>query len=142
MLFLAVLSIISGRSESDLYRMDVPDEWQRLEAVRTNDTTLPIAEFKTSDFKVVVHNFPDMPIPAEAQVTRWKKQNPKGVVTPITFSGYKGLMLEDTNLIAIAINVHQPGEKGAPVTLKATGGFNHDKMKKILMTFETVEPIN
>ena len=141
MLLLAVLSIISGRSESDLYRIDVPQEWERIEVAKTSDTTLPIAEFKTADFKVVIHNFPNMPIPAEAQITRWKKQNPKGVVTPITFSGYKGLMLEDTNLIAIAINVFQPGEKGAPVTLKAAGGFNHDKMKKTLMTFETVEPI-
>ncbi len=141
MLLLAVLSIISGRSESALYRMDTPPEWERVQVAKTDDTTLPIAEFKTADFKVVIHNFPNMPIPAEAQIARWKKQNPKGVITPVSFSGYKGFMLEDKNLIAIAINVSQPGEKGAPVTLKATGGFNHDKMKKALMTFESLEPI-
>jgi len=141
MILLAVLSIISGRSESDLYRMDIPTDWQRLELAQSQDTTLPIAEFKTQDAKIVIHNFPNMPIPAEAQIARWKKQNPKGVVTPLSFSGYKGFMLEDTNLIAIAINVNQPGEKGAPVTLKATGGFNHEKMKKALMTFETIDPI-
>lgn len=94
-----------------------------------------------NEAKVVIHNFPGMPIPPEAQVARWKGQYPKGVVTPIAFSGYKGLMLEGENVIAIAIHVREKGEKGAPVTLKATGPFNHDRMKKALMTFETVEPI-
>lgn len=141
MLFLAVLSIISGRSGSDLYRMETPPEWQRVEVAKTDDTTQPIAEFKTADARIVVHNFPNMSIPPEAQIARWKKQNPKGVITPVSFSGYKGYLLEDKNLIAIAISVIQPGEKGAPVTLKATGGFNHEKIKKTLMTFETIEPI-
>ncbi|MFN4173646.1 MAG: hypothetical protein ACK4HV_00880 [Parachlamydiaceae bacterium] len=121
--------------------MDTPPEWKRIDIERTDDTTKPIAEFHTADCKIVIHNFPNMPIPANAQIARWKKQNPKAIVTPIAFSGYTGFLLEDKNLIAIAINVSQKGEKGAPVTLKATGPFNHDKMKKALMTFETVEPI-
>lgn len=132
---------IIGRSGSTIYRIEPLADWKGEKVEPTSNTIEPIAIFTGPDFKLVIHNFPGLQIPAEAQIERWKKQVKKSRIEPISFSGYQGWLIESDVMLAIALDPpNRDGEKGSPVTLKVTGKFNHSNMKKALSTFETVEP--
>lgn len=88
---------IPGRSGQLLYRAKVPPGWS-YKTYTSPDTTKAIAEFYYQDaIRLTFHNFPEMDIPPQAQVARWKKQFEKlqtERMAPQTFSGYVGLLFE------------------------------------------------
>lgn len=106
-LFFNVLSareeILVGRSGTPLYRIEVPEHWQTISIIPTQDSMLPIAEFKDGTIKIVIHNFPGMRIPPAAQVDRWKRQALARYTEPQSFSGFQGLLYENENTLAWAM---------------------------------------
>ena len=116
---------ILGRSGQPLYRIEVPAKWERVGVAASEDTTLPIAEFRAGDVRFVIHNFPGKKIPPPLQVERWKGQSKPRRIEAAAFSGYRGLVFESDTVLAWALEwgatKKGEGEEMADVTLKATG---------------------
>ena len=91
----AEITTVSGRSGEPLYQIEIPDSWVSIEVPVTEDTKEPIAKWEAPGIQVVLHNFPEMNIPPEAQVERWRRQKPADHVTPQAFSGFQGLLYEN-----------------------------------------------
>lgn len=111
-----------------------------------------------------------MRIPPQAQLQRWKQQlNPidetSVLITPQSFSGYKGLLLEaegeikgePTAVIGWALQIGNdhfrtlsytdlPNQMRADVTIKATGSpeaiaLQRERIKTFARSFELIEEI-
>ncbi len=133
---------ILGRSGQELYTIQTPAYWKRVDTPLTSDTMKPIAEFDGGSFKLVIHNFPGIAIPPQAQVQRWKTKNPEARITETAFNGFRGLIFEDETVFAVALETPYPkkGEKYAPVTIKVTGQFNPKEIFQAIKTFMTRDP--
>lgn len=130
-----LFTLIDGRNEPELYQIHIPATWERVEITPSQDTKLPLAEFKSGNVRLVIHNFPGMAIPPKAQVERWKKQFSANAYTTVqnqSFSGFQGLVFDGGEVLAWALELGHShrGEAAAPVTLKFTGPESEIDQKK------------
>lgn len=67
---------ICGRSAKPIYQARVPTHWIRKETQGDlKDTTQALCEFRIADkIRLTIHNFPNLSIPPQGQIARWKKQ--------------------------------------------------------------------
>lgn len=138
-------------NERPLYQADVPFDWKRIDYQDLSDTKNPIVAFETSQGTVTVHNFPNIKIPPEAQIARWKEQM-KGEdyeIYPVSHGGFGGFCIEGTSTIAYAMQltpllysaITDPDQK-ADYTIKFTGEKKIDKeeIAQFAMSFEWIFP--
>ncbi len=158
---------IPGRDQKPLYRIKVPFGWQRkLVEGSLDDTTKPICEFLIEgSVRATIHNFPNIKVPPQAQITRWKKQfsalDPHGIfITPQAFSGYVGLKFEGSGLIEgkkttmigwslqLAPELYSfiKGQLGSDVTIKVVGPKEmvesyKEEIERFARSFELIQDI-
>lgn len=139
--------IILGRDHVPLYRMQVPENWERIDIVITQDTKEPIALFQKESMKINVHNFPRMRIPPQAQVARWTNQDAPQRIEPQAFCGFQGLFFQSKSFLAWALewgaSKRSQDEKFSDVTFKITNysDENIDDLTKVVRSFELIEEI-
>lgn len=156
---------IPGRDQKPLYRIKVPFGWKR-KAIDgpLEDTTKPLCEFLIEGaVRATIHNFPNIKVPPQAQITRWKKQfsslDPQGaLITPQAFSGYVGLKFEGSGLIEgkktfimgwsmqIAPEFYSfvQGQLGSDVTIKVVGPKElietyREEIERFARSFELID---
>lgn len=172
---------ITGREPERiaLYRVKVPEDWSVIYPdpnTSLKDSRLPLLEiFIDQEIRITIHNFPtqtpDGRIPPQAQIQRWigqlaNRDSTNTVVTPQSFSGYVGLLLETTgrveekevSVIGWAMQLGQehyrtlfyrgsaPEQSRSDVTIKVTGPPNlintHRKhIFQFAKSFELIEEI-
>lgn len=172
--------IITGREPEriPLYRIKVPENWTvefPSPEISLIDSRLSLLECSTLEgIKITIHNFPAddpaMRIPPQAQLQRWKQQftpiDPTSVlVTPQSFSGYKGFLLEAEGNIkgepaavmgwALQIGSDHyrnlsytdlPNQMRADITIKAKGSpeavaLHKSAIRRFARSFELIEEV-
>jgi hypothetical protein len=138
-------SVISGREGAPIYRIEASEGWEQEALQPQKDTREPIAAWRKEGVRLVLHNFPNTPIPPEAQVERWKRQAPADIIEAQAFSGYAGLKYENDQTLAWALSWRatppEENESYSDITFKATGPIEpfRDEIIEMVRSFERIE---
>lgn len=152
---------IQGRdlNQDPIYRFKTPLDWTYVPpkaVVDLQDTKNAIAEFLVDDIRITIHNFPSETIEdrinPKAQIFRWKKQfdqifDHEFLVTPESFSGFKGALLEATGnmsqkkvtLIAFSMQLGEEHYRRLQNDFPISKDLRADFTIKALGPFEQVE---
>jgi hypothetical protein len=161
-----------------LYRIRIPDNW----TVALPPSNVPLTDSRNAlceitidqSIRMAIHNFPtetrDQSIPPQAQIQRWMQQlkdsdSTRTLISPQSFSGYTGLLLEAEGKIdgapaavmgwALQIgkeqfrmlaNAGMPVQMRADITIKVTGppdkiALRRSEITRAAKSFELIEEI-